>query len=198
MVTRYCEKYFCVIPAFYAWSHLLEKRDGSLMDRLQKDWWAASTASAAYWFPVQMTCFSLIPSVHRVAYVSFASFVHKTALSWWAHREGDVVVCAEDSEIVQKVKMARIPPKLPTKPITEAQANAISTLVPHAIHETEGGAVTLEESAENIHESQGAGAPIVEPTPQVIEEGRKPSLGERLIAQGNGPRGLLGSFAYFP
>ena len=116
-----------VIPSFYLWTHMFERRQDSLIERLQNDWWAASTASTAYWFPVQMTCFSLIPSVHRVAYVSFASFVHKSVLSWWAHR------CpgAEDELLREASEPITVPPKLPTKKIDEFQGKAaVSNLVP--------------------------------------------------------------------
>lgn len=194
---------FGVIPSFYLWTHMFERRQDSLIERLQNDWWAASTASTAYWFPVQMTCFSLIPSVHRVAYVSFASFVHKSVLSWWAHR------CpgAEDELLREASEPITVPPKLPTKKIDEFQGKAaVSNLVPALLvvekdEELQKAEAFHRDQVKAIHETQAAGTPIVEEGTQIpfVDAGRKPSLGERLMAQHRAPpTSLLGGFGYFP
>lgn len=80
---------FGVIPAFYGWKLLWEGHTDLDQAKAQfmQDWLPASTASVAYWLPIQCVCFSVVPMYYRILWVSCGSFVHKTGLSWYAYRQ---------------------------------------------------------------------------------------------------------------
>jgi hypothetical protein len=186
---------FVVIPAFYAWTHHIEGRQDSLPDRLKNDWWTTSTASIAYWFPVQMMCFGFVPMVHRIAFVSCASFVHKTALSFWAHRE-------KDEDLIQRCPTCKdiLPPAQDaeagtTAAVPKSTATNISKSpgvagVPEAepyIDEVQGGAVEENLEVPDINENQGVPA----------ESKKEHTLGEKIVGMSILPNGIFKRSSFF-
>jgi hypothetical protein len=54
---------------------------------LKSDWFEASFGSALFWTPLVYANFTFVPQHSRIMTVVTASFLHKTWLSWLAHRQ---------------------------------------------------------------------------------------------------------------
>jgi hypothetical protein len=57
------------------------------IEHLKSDWFEASFGSALFWTPLVYANFKWVPQHSRIMTVVTASFLHKTWLSWLAHRD---------------------------------------------------------------------------------------------------------------
>jgi len=76
------------IPSFYLITGTVKgMTPEQIWEQLKAEWPKATTGSVAFWFPVCLLNFAYVPQQFRVLLTAFASFVHKSWLSWLSSRK---------------------------------------------------------------------------------------------------------------
>lgn len=81
---------FVLIPSFYFVTCTVKGQEShgpkGWIQQLEREWYVASTASAAFWVPAQIICFRFLPLTCRVQYICTLSLFQKAGLSWYSNR----------------------------------------------------------------------------------------------------------------
>lgn len=73
------------------------------IEHLKNDWLEASFGSAIFWTPLVYANFKFVPQHSRIMTIVTASFLHKTWLSWLAHRESVTIEAHEQQHAQEQV-----------------------------------------------------------------------------------------------
>lgn len=78
---------FLLLPAFYFSTGLLQGMSiNQVKDKMQTEWFAASTTMVGFWLPVCTANFFFVPQHSRILFVGCFNFLNKTWLSWHSNK----------------------------------------------------------------------------------------------------------------
>lgn len=107
---------FLLLPAFYFSTGLLQGMSiNQIKEKMQKEWFAASTGMVSFWLPVCTANFFFVPQHSRILFVGCFNFVNKTWLSWHSNRQR----LAEQAEQAEK-KPAEQAEKKPAQSLAQS------------------------------------------------------------------------------